>query len=177
MSTIVVYKSISGFTKKYAKWIADDLKSDCIDLKNLRANMIDQHTTIVFGASLHAVGISGYKKLKKILIASKYRELVLFAVGASPKKDGIEKEIADSNLKTYQDKLINLFYFRGGFDYSKLNISNKILMALLKIKIRIKGEGERTSDEKGMLASYEKPFDATKYENVKELVAYVLNLK
>ena len=35
MSTIVVYRSKYGATKKYAEWIAEELKCDIFDMKNI----------------------------------------------------------------------------------------------------------------------------------------------
>jgi menaquinone-dependent protoporphyrinogen IX oxidase len=173
MNILVVYKSLSGFTEKYAKWIAEDLQATCIELQHVRSNMIDENTIIVFGGSLHAIGINGYKHLKKIIKNCRYKELILFAVGASPKKVGIENELIAANFKTKEEKENHLFYLRGGFDYSKLDIWNKMLMTLLKIKIKSKTANKRTGDESGMLASYEKPLDATRRENVNDIVLYI----
>lgn len=33
MKIVVVYKSISGFTKKYAEWIAEELEADLLRLE------------------------------------------------------------------------------------------------------------------------------------------------
>jgi len=176
MNIVVVYKSESGFTAQYAKWIAEELHSECYDIKDLKPGKIKNNTTIVFGGSLHATGINGYKKLKQLIASIEYKELVVFAVGASPAKNGVEKEIIESNFKTKKEKEIHLFYLRGGFDYSKLNFWNKMLMTLLKIKIKSKNENKRTGDEKGMLASYEKPLNATKHENIYEITKYVVSI-
>ena len=35
MKTVVVYKSISGFTKKYAEWIAHELRADLLGAKKI----------------------------------------------------------------------------------------------------------------------------------------------
>lgn len=35
MRIIVIYKSKTGFTKRYAEWIAEELKCDILDYKNL----------------------------------------------------------------------------------------------------------------------------------------------
>jgi flavodoxin len=32
MRVLVVYKSITGFTKKYAEWISKELNADCVPL-------------------------------------------------------------------------------------------------------------------------------------------------
>ncbi|EOR27090.1 hypothetical protein [Clostridium sp. C8] len=45
------------------------------------------------------------------------------------------------------------------------------LMTLLKIKIKMKKE--LTSDEKGMLACYDRPVDFTRRKNIDEIINYV----
>lgn len=177
MSIVVVYKSLSGFTEKYARWIADELQAECTDIGSFEPGMVNEDTIIVFGGSLHAVGINGYKTLRKKLNNTEFRELVLFAVGASTAKPGIEDEIREANLRTEEEKNIRLFYMRGGFDYTKLGIWNRFLMTLLKWKIKSRKEEERTADEKGMLASFDKPLDATKRENINEIVDYVRSME
>lgn len=177
MNIIVVYKSLSGFTEKYAKWIAEDLKTDCLNIKNFNSRLINEDTIIIFGGSLHAVGINGFRTLKRKIRKSNYKQLLVFAVGASPKKSGIEKEIKEANFKKNEGKATHLFYLRGGFDYSKLDFLNKILMTLLKFKIQSKKSGSRTGDEKGLLASYEKPLDVTRRENINVILDYIKSIK
>ncbi len=66
---------------------------------------------------------------------------------------------------------IPLFYLRGGFDYSKLDFPNKILMKLFQWKLMLKRT--KTPDERGMLMAYSKPMDAAKQERIKPIVEYV----
>jgi len=35
MNTVVVYKSISSFTKKYAEWISEELRADLLRLEKI----------------------------------------------------------------------------------------------------------------------------------------------
>lgn len=177
MKTFVIYRSLTGFTEKYARWIAEELQAECMDLGGFEPGMVNRDTVIVFGGSLHAVGIKGYRTLRKRLKDAEFRELVLFAVGASPERPGIVDEIREANLRTEEEKSIHLFYMRGGFDYSKLGIWNRFLMTLLKWRIRSRKEEKRTADEKGMLASFENPLDATKRENINEIVDHVRSIE
>lgn len=172
MKTVVVYKSISGFTKKYAEWIADDLETECVDISDLRGRALPEDTVVVFGGSLHAIGINGYAKLRRYLAGRKIRELVVFAVGASPAKPGVEEEIKRANFTTAGEKAIRLYYLRGGFDFYRLDPLNKVLMTLFRLKIKAKREEDRNPDERGMLASYDAPLDAAKRENIREIVEY-----
>jgi hypothetical protein len=170
---IVVYRSLSGFTEKYAAWIAGELGADCVDLRNFRPDMTDKDTVIVFGGSLHAVGINGYRRLRHTVRNTGFKDLVVFAVGASLWKPGIEDEIKNANFTTDGERNLRLFYLRGGFNFRRLNLWNKLLMTLLKLKIQSRKEEDRTEEEKGMLASYETPVDAADRDAVRDIVTCV----
>jgi menaquinone-dependent protoporphyrinogen IX oxidase len=172
MKTIVVYKSISGFTEKYARWIAEELDADIENLSEVNKEILKRYDLIIYGGSLHAVGIVGLKKIKKIVSALENKRFVVFSVGASPYKKGTMEEIEKNNFD--EKGSVKLFYLRGGFNFSKLNLLNKIIM--FTFIQAIKRKKEKSEDEKGLISAYEKPVDFTKKENITELVKYVKNL-
>jgi menaquinone-dependent protoporphyrinogen IX oxidase len=171
---IVVYKSISGFTEKYATWIAEDLHADLSKSDDLKEGTLAGYDVVIFGGSIHAVGINGVKILKENLSRLTGKKVIVFAVGASPPKEGLLNEIAERNFSAEEQKNLKIFYLRGGFNYKKLNRSNKLLMALFKWKISLKKN--KTPDEKGMLVAYAKPLDCLRRENIKGLVEYAKSL-
>jgi menaquinone-dependent protoporphyrinogen IX oxidase len=171
MKMLVAYKSISGFTKRYAEWISDALGAGCVSLDRLEGCKIEDYDVLVFGGSLHAVGINGYAKFKSYIPRMGSDKIIIFAVGASPYKPGLEQEIKLANFKDPNEQNIPLFYLRGGFDYSKLDFANKILMRLLQWKLMLKKN--KTPDERGMLMAYSKPLDAAKQERIAPIVEYV----
>lgn len=69
---------------------------------------------------------------------------------------------------------IKTFYLRGGFDYTKLNTVDKILMNMLKIRLKLKKQ--RTEDEQGMLDAYDIAEYHCNKENIKNLINYVKGL-
>ena len=171
MKIVVVYKSISGFTKKYAEWIAEELKADLLRLEKIDIDILLKYDIIIYGGSLHAAGISGVNIVKNNLNKLRDKNIIIFTTGASLPKESTISEVRDSNFSLEEQKQISFYYFRGGFNFNKLNFTNKILMTLLKWKIKLKRD--KTPDEKGMLAAYSKPMDFTKKENIKELLEYV----
>jgi menaquinone-dependent protoporphyrinogen IX oxidase len=175
MKKVVIYKSISGFTKKYAEWIAQELRADLLGVKKIDIDILLKYDTIIYGGSLHAVGISGANIIKNNLNELRDKNIIIFTTGASPPKESTISEVRDCNFSLEEQKQIQFYYFRGGFDFNKLNLINKILMTLFKWRIQLKRD--KTSDEKGMLAAYSKPVDFTKKENIKELLEYVRSLK
>ena len=175
MKTVIVYKSISGFTKKYAEWIAEELEADLLSLEKIDIDRLLKYEVIIYGGSLHAVGISGVNIIKNNLNKLRDKNIIIFTTGASPSKESTISEVKDSNFSVDEQKQIQFYYFRGGFDFNKLNFTNKILMTLMKCKIQLKRD--KTPDEKGMLAAFSKPMDFTKKENIKELLEYVRSLR
>lgn len=173
MKTVVIYKSKTGLTKKYAEWIAEDLSADIFDVSRVNINMLTTYDTVVYGGSLYAVGISGVKLITKNINKLKGKKVVVFATGASPSRSEAIREVTDKNFTPEQQKYIKFFYLRGGFNYNKLNYFDKFLMTLLKWKIKNKKQEELSSDEIGMLAIYDKPVDFTDKKNIDKIITYI----
>ncbi|AWK52850.1 flavodoxin [Clostridium beijerinckii] len=173
MKTIVIYKSKTGFTKKYAKWIAEDLPADIFEVSKVTINKLIEYDTIIYGGSLYAVGINGVKLITQNINKLKDKKVVVFATGASPSREDVVNEIRNKNFTKEQQEHIKFFYLRGGFNYNKLNPFDKILMLLLKWKIKNKKKEELTNDEIGMLAIYDKPVDFTMKKNIERIITYV----
>jgi menaquinone-dependent protoporphyrinogen IX oxidase len=171
MKTIVIYTSTTGFTKKYAEWIAAELDAELVELKKLRAGALSSYDVVIYGGSLHAVGIKGLAKFKPYLPALAGKKVIVFAVGATPDRKDVPEEVLAANFSPEERERIRFFYLRGGFDYAKLGLVDKLLMTLLKLKLKRKKADERSPDERGMLASYDKPVDFTRRAHIAELVA------
>lgn len=175
MKTMVIYRSKSGFVKKYAEWIAQALTADLYEASNVTPKMLASYDTIIYGGGLYAVGIHGIKLIKDNLPRLQGKTVVVFASGASPARDDVINEVKNKNFTLEQQKQIRFFYMQGGFNFSKLKTVDKILMTLMKWMI--KSKKERTPDDQGLLAAYDQPIDFTREENINPLVAYVVSAK
>lgn len=171
MKAVVIYKSKTGFTKKYAQWIASELSADIFDVSKINTNKLRDYDVVIYGGSLHAVGINGIQFIKQNLDKLKNKKIIVFATGASPSRDEVIKKVKNKNFTPEQQENIRFFYLRGGFDYSKLNLFDKLLMNFLKMKLKKKEN--LTPDERGMLSIYDKPVDFTRQENIKEIISYI----
>jgi menaquinone-dependent protoporphyrinogen IX oxidase len=178
MNAIVIYKSKTGYTKKYAEWLAKDLSADIFEASKVNLDNLRAYDTVVFGGSLHAIGISGIKVIKDNFAQLRDKKIIVFATGASLPKEKVITEVTNRNFTPEQQKNIRFFYLRGGFDYSRLPFFDKVLMLLLKKSImnkKKKGK-ELSSDEAGMLAIYDQPVDYTREENIAEIIDYVRSI-
>ena len=100
MKTIVIYKSKTGFTKKYAEWIAEDLSADIFDVSKVTINMLTEYDTMIYGGSLYAVGINGVKFITQNINKLKDKKVVVFATGASPSREEAVNEVRNKNFTT-----------------------------------------------------------------------------
>ena len=171
MKTLVMYRTVSGFTKKYAEWIAESLNADLVDARQVDQAVLPDYDRIVFGGSLHEVGVHGVDIVLKNLPKLEGKRIAVFTTGASLASEAVLREVENRNFTPEQKSRIGFFYLRGGFDFGKLDLRNKIMMTLLKWKIQMKRE--RTPDEKGMLAAYSTPLDFTKKEHIRKIVEYM----
>jgi menaquinone-dependent protoporphyrinogen IX oxidase len=169
---LVLYQTTSGYTKKYAQWISEALAAELSETKNFDASKLPAYDLIIFGGSLHAVGISGVKVIKDNLPKLTDKKLIVFAVGASPPRETIPQEVIGKNFTEEQQKNIKFFYLRGGFDYNKLDLPNKFLMTLMRVRLLLKKKEKRTHDEIGLLAAFSKPIDCTRKENISCIIEY-----
>lgn len=58
MKTIVIYNSQTGFTKRYAQWIAEETGADCYELSEAKKKNMDEYEAIIYGGWACAGSIS-----------------------------------------------------------------------------------------------------------------------
>lgn len=168
MKTIVIYRSRSGFVKKYAEWIAEELSADLKEGSKVRINDLLSYDTIIYGGGCYVSGINGVKLITKSFDQLKDKKLMVYATGASPGNEKDLESIRKANFTDEQLQKIKFFYLRGGFDFNKLKFPFTIVMRLMKWKLS--RQKVLTPDEKGMLDSFDNPTDFTSKENIRELV-------
>jgi len=164
----VVYRSKTGYTKKYAEWIAEETKAILFKGEDIKISDLKGFDIIVYGGAMYAGGINGIKLIKNNFTALKNKKIIIFTLGASPVREEIINSVRNSNFNEEQQKLIQFFMLRGGFDFSKLKFMDKILMLILKAIL--KGKKNPTADDRGMLKSYEIPFDFTNREKITPII-------
>lgn len=170
--TAVVYQSKSGFTEKYAKWIASAVDGDLLEAKNTKADDLVKYSTIVYGGGLYAVGINGLSLITAHLEQLRNKRLFVFGVCASPCRPEVVEEVKNKNLTAAQQEVIEFYLLRGGFDKNKLTFGDKLLMQVLKLSLKKKKE--LTPDERGMLNAYELPVDFTSEKQIVPIVENIL---
>lgn len=171
MKTLLVYKSKTGFTKRYAEWIAKELGCEMKDYSDISKNSLDDVDLLIYGGGIHAGRIYNIKKIIKLAQEQKCK-LVVFATGASPAdlKDQIAKTWKNNKI----DNSIPHFYMQSGLCYEKMSCSEKLLM---KIFAQImSSKKEKTKMESDMSHAISRSYDVSSKEYIKPLVKYVHKL-
>jgi len=166
-----LYASKTGYSKKYARWIADEL-----DCRIARADMFDTdylmyYETVIFGGGVYALHINGLKAITKNKGWLRGKHVHIFACGATPPRQEDMDKIFRANFTHEEQKRVRFYYFRGGFCYEKLPATDKALMSLLKMRLKYKKS--LSEDEAGMLNAFEKPADFTDKRNIAPLIQAV----
>ena len=169
----VIYKSKYGSTKKYAEWIARDVEGDLFECSKIKVNDLLKYDIIVYGGSLHAVGINGVKLITNNFEKLKNKNIIVFATGCSPVKEEAIAAVIESNFNMDIKESINFFYLRGAFNYKKLNFIDKMMMSALKRKLSAKKTEDLDEDSKGLLSVYNNPVDWTDEKAIIPLVSAI----
>ena len=110
------------------------------------------------------------KLIKRNLTKLGKRKIIVFACGASPYSEKLERELFEYNFPPQERSSVSFYYLRGGFDLNKLPAFDRFLMKLMKMKIQRTPEEKRGPDEIGMLEAMYHPVDFTDRENIRRIV-------
>ena len=134
MKALVVYTSQTGFTKRYAEWIAKRLQADLLDVseaKKKKKEFFDTYDAIIYGGWLMAGKVSRSKWFLGKASAWREKKLAVFVVGASPMESPDVEKCLQNMLNDEQGGYIRAFYCQGGLDYDKMNKPSKMAMKML----------------------------------------------
>ena len=171
MKICVVANSKTGFTKRYADWIAEELSCAVIPYTDFTKSMADENGLVIFGSRLHAGRIEYLNKVKP-LFENSFSKLIVFAVGAAPVSatSAINKFWAD-NFTAAELSAIPRFYMQGGLSYEKMNLLDKIMMKAAALIMGRKNISDET--EEGFTEDISKSFDSSSREYIRPLVSFV----
>lgn len=176
-SSVVVYKSYYGSTKKYAGWIADELDADLFEASKIHAGGLQKYKTIIYGGGLYAGGILGVSLITKAFDQLRDKNIVVFTVGlADPANRSQFAPLIEKNFTKEMQKTIRIFHFRGAVDYKNLSFVHKSMMSLLKAKVGKVDEKDRDAETKMMLETYGQVVDFTDRSFIQPLISYCSGL-
>lgn len=180
MRIYIVYCSQTGFTEKYAKWLADDLNTAAVPYAERNKLDLSNIDLLVFCSWFHAASIKGANWLKKIIQEHPSLHVAVLATGATPMPcemwpaSEVEKAFERTFPKgDYPD--LPHFYCHGGFDYDRLSLPDKMAMKMF-FKMNAKA-AETDPKAEGMLCVMGDGFDGTNRDYLAPLLEYVKGLE
>lgn len=123
MRNIVVYQSGTGFTAKYAGWIAEKLNCEAVELKKVKQETLSDYDRVIYGGWLFANQISGYDRIKALNL----QNVIVFGVGMSMSGVEMAEKIAEENGVPTD----HFFYFEGGYAPEKLGFVKKMMINVM----------------------------------------------
>ncbi|MCI9597347.1 MAG: hypothetical protein HFE75_08640 [Firmicutes bacterium] len=169
---IIVYKSSTGFTKKYAEMIAKELKCPIIDHKTATIEILSQYELVIFGSRAHAGRIDGYKKAKELFEKSRIKNVVLFVTGATPSTaENMIEQFWSQNLAADEMKRIPHFYMPSGLCYEKMSFLDKLMMKAMAGMMKKKKD--KTPYEQELEQSIASSYDISSPRFIEPLVEFL----
>lgn len=157
MKTVVIYNSQTGFTKRYAQWIAEATGADCLELSVAKKESMDTYEAIIFGGWACAGGISKLSWFKRNIDKWADKKLIVFCVGGSPIDNPEVEPALKKNFTESELKKVSVFYCPGGFNYEKMSVPSKLMMKMF-IKT-LKSKKDKTEGDKEMIKIISSSYD------------------
>ena len=172
MKTLVVYTSQTGFTKRYAQWLSDEMKADMYDLKEV------QKKDDSFYSDYEAIVYAGWAMAGKVVKANwflnkttgwKDKKLAIICVGGCPGDAPECEAMMKGILSEEQSSYIKAFYCQGGFNYDKMNTASKLAMKMFI------GSLKKKPDEKSktMAEMISKGYDISDMKYIQPVIEYL----
>jgi len=148
MKTMIIYHSKTGFSQRYAQWLAESLHCEVVPYRERKAVEPGQWDTIILVGGLYAGRMSGLNWLKKQPLEGKRAAAV--AVGCSPMG---WPNLEESMAALFGGTEIQGFYCQGGLDYERMGAVDRAMMAALRVSL--KGKPEMAEMLKGISHSFD----------------------
>lgn len=139
MKTLVIYTSKTGFTKKYANWLAESTDADIFELKDVlkkNKDFFDGYEAIVYAGWVMAGTVVKVKSVLQKASEWKEKRLAIMAVGGSPNDNPDIDVFLHNALTDEQREYIKAFYCQGGFDYEKMSAPSKMAMKMFTTALK-----------------------------------------
>lgn len=169
-SIVVAYQTKYGTTRTYAQWIAEETGADLLDFRTCKAEQLFGYETIVYCGALYAGGMLGFSRIRKQYETLQKKRLIVAAVGATLQREKALEEVKKGNFTPEMLERVPLFLLRGGLDYDKMGIVDRLMMFLLVSSIRKKDPKTLNEDEKGILGTYKKTVSFVQRRHIAPIV-------
>lgn len=168
---IVVYRSKTGFTRKYAEWIAEELECECVPFESVTHEQLARYRSVVIGGCVRYEAVDAAKQIADMIAG--LPDVVLFIVGATPMTD--RKATGYMLKRTYNKsekfRFVPHFYLQGGLNIKELGAVERMLIRLMVLIIKCMQKA--TPEMKEVASRMSHSADYSNRSNICALVEYV----
>lgn len=173
---VIVYCSQTGFTKRYADWLAEEYGCRAIPFKERKAADIENASVVIFCSWFHAGGLKGAKWLKGMLTEYPEKHFVVVGCGAypMPSEKWPQSEIDEAFEKSLSCSVhpnVECFYCQGGFNFDGLGTPDKVAMRMFFKMLEKKREDDPRNAE--VLETMRGGFDGTDRKNLETAIEHI----
>lgn len=174
MRTLVIYSSQTGFTERYAEWIAARLNADVLTVKEAKKKkqeFFDQYDAYIYGGWIMAGTVVDSKWFLQKASDWKNKKLAIYCVGGSPAGNPDLEDCLSRLLTEEQSNYIMVFYCQGGIDYSKMKASSRFVMKTLASSLSKKKDA--TQKDRDMAEMISHSYDSSDEKFIEPIVQYM----
>ncbi len=174
MKTLIIYTSQTGFTKKYAEWLAQKTGGDMLELKEAQKKddaFFASYEASVYGGWVMAASVVKVKWFLDKAASWKDKKLAIYCVGGSPNDNPDVEVMLDKLLDQEQREYIKAFYCQGGFNYERMNAPSRLAMKMFVSALKKKKDP--TEEEKIMTQMVATSYDISDEKYLEPIVDYL----
>lgn len=164
MKAIVLYTSKTGFTRRYAEWIAQALGCEAVPYDGKA--QLEDYDTVVYGGGFHAGMIGGLKAFLEELPRLEGKRVAVFATGAMPAEAPDVEKAMRQNFTDAQWNAVQAFYLQSGLCYEKMGWGDRAMMAVFRAMLRL------THAQEEMQRMVARSFDCCDMSRIEPLVRF-----
>ena len=174
MKTLVIYTSQTGFTKRYAEWISEELDADIYELKDVKKktnDFFETYEAIIYAGWCMAGMVVKVKWFFEKSACWNNKKLSIVAVGASPNDNPEVDEFLNNLLTDEQRPFIKAFYCQGGINYDKMNFTSRTAMKMFANSLKKNKNSSLDDKKKGEMIS--RSYDISDKRFIDQVVDYI----
>lgn len=175
MKSIIIYRSKTGFTEQYAKWLAESLSCGAVPYKERNSVDFNGYDTVIYGGSFHAGAIGGIKWFKEQVGKRKDMNKIVLAVGAMPVGLPAVAQTIDQNFTKEEQQDMKVFYLQGGLSYERMGFVDRQMMKMFSKMLAKKKDA--TEEERETAKAVAGSYDAADRAFLDPVVAYIRELE
>ena len=174
MKTLIIYTSQTGFTKRYAEWLADKISGELIELNDAQKkadSFFEDYDAICYGGWLRAARIVKVNWFLGKAVNWKDKRLAVFCTGGSPNDNPDVDIMLRKMLTDEQRDYIKVFYCQAGINYENMKAPARLAMKMFVSAL--KNKKDATEKEKIMAEMIASTYDISDIKYIEPIVSYL----